>query len=367
MLKVDILNCMGFGIGLLAILAVFTHAGTHSCVRHAGVRDRAGFAAGVAGRLGQLAAAAARLPRSELQLLCIFPVGRVHCLRPEFRVLSAELKQEQLTQAMQWIALAGVAIAFGANLLRKLHTTLYAKSEFWLNGPALLFIKLGVLLIGVAFCYVWMMQPIGAGLELGSSTGNYLFTRLLGAYRAGLWALARLDESESECAANYRRGRRNHSAMIGLSYAIPLGRWKAGAVSCAFRHRRAAPRLRRLPSYDNPYRPVALGIGFETHRHAGVGAELPFHLGLRIHHKDVPPFVPEPCASPSLRRESSATNPEKYWDLARARRRADYIRRCAAERASVSEENSTRLSSDPRTPKHNRYSAPRGQRRIKFA
>ena len=36
--------------------------------------------------------------------------------------------------------------------------TIYSTSDFWLNGPALIMIKLGVILMLMAFSYVWNLQ-----------------------------------------------------------------------------------------------------------------------------------------------------------------------------------------------------------------
>ncbi len=39
----------------------------------------------------------------------------------------------------------------------------YSKVDFWLDSPALIFIKLGALLIAVAFAYIWTLQPGAQG------------------------------------------------------------------------------------------------------------------------------------------------------------------------------------------------------------
>ncbi len=37
--------------------------------------------------------------------------------------------------------------------------TIYSKSDFWIDGPALILIKTGVVLISLAFAYIWTLQP----------------------------------------------------------------------------------------------------------------------------------------------------------------------------------------------------------------
>jgi cation transport ATPase len=40
--------------------------------------------------------------------------------------------------------------------------SLYPKSEFWLNSPMLIFIKLGVVILVIGFAYLWNVSPLGA-------------------------------------------------------------------------------------------------------------------------------------------------------------------------------------------------------------
>ena len=160
MLKVDILNCMGFGIGVLAVLAVLkTAQRIYVC---AGLGLAIAFASPLITQAGL---------RSFPPLLHdylvpsysffpFFPWAAFIAFGLSFGSLLRRLREEQLTRSMQLIATAGILLAFGANALSGILPHLYAKSDFWLDGPALVFIKLGVLLIAVSFCYVWMMQPM---------------------------------------------------------------------------------------------------------------------------------------------------------------------------------------------------------------
>jgi fucose 4-O-acetylase-like acetyltransferase len=61
---------------------------------------------------------------------------------------------EQLERAMQWVALAGCALIACSQQLSNL-PSLYGKSEFWLNSPFMILIKLGVIMLMVAFAFVW--------------------------------------------------------------------------------------------------------------------------------------------------------------------------------------------------------------------
>ena len=62
---------------------------------------------------------------------------------------------------MQWSALLGFGMVISAQYFSNLPYTLYAKSEFWLNSPGLIFIKLGVVLLTGAFAFVWSERTWG--------------------------------------------------------------------------------------------------------------------------------------------------------------------------------------------------------------
>ncbi len=160
MLKVDILNCMGFGIAMLAILAMLKTAQRIYVCAGLGVLIALASPLVTSAGLSSLPPLLHDYLVPSYNFFAFFPWAAFIAFGLSFGSLLRKLKQDQLTRAMQLIATAGVAIAFGANLLSGSFNHLYAKSEFWLDGPALVFIKLGVLLIAVPFCYVWMMQPM---------------------------------------------------------------------------------------------------------------------------------------------------------------------------------------------------------------
>ncbi|MBI4874564.1 MAG: DUF1624 domain-containing protein [Acidobacteria bacterium] len=66
-----------------------------------------------------------------------------------------------LPRLMQWSALAGLALIAGGRYFSELPYSLYDKSEFWLNSPMLILIKLGVLLLALSFAYLWTAHGAG--------------------------------------------------------------------------------------------------------------------------------------------------------------------------------------------------------------
>src|SRR5690349_10814838 len=155
MLKVDILNCMGLGILLLSLMAVFRTA------------ERVRFCA----ILG-LAIAAASPVVSQLDLSAIPAPVRAYIV-PDFNYFSffpwaaylvfgvsagsliRLLKREHLERAMQWSALLGFGLVVGAYYFSTLPYSLYAKSDFWLNSPAQILIKQGVILLALPTAFLW--------------------------------------------------------------------------------------------------------------------------------------------------------------------------------------------------------------------
>jgi hypothetical protein len=64
---------------------------------------------------------------------------------------------------MKWAAVLGGALILVCQYLANSPFTIYAKSEFWLNSPAQVLTKVGVLLLMVSFAYLWTRYGAGAG------------------------------------------------------------------------------------------------------------------------------------------------------------------------------------------------------------
>jgi uncharacterized membrane protein len=218
MLKVDILNCMGFGIALLAIMAVFT---TVERIRLCAIL---GCAIALASPWISQAGLHSwpGLLRDYLvpsyNFFSFFPWAAYIAFGLSFGSILRLTKQEHTTQAMQWIALAGVALSIGAGVASSSVARIYAKSEFWLDSPALVIIKLGALMITAAFCYVWMMQPAAQKWswvrQLGTTSLIVYWVHIELVYGSWLgWLKLNLNVGQTviACAVII-------AAMVGLSY-----------------------------------------------------------------------------------------------------------------------------------------------------
>ena len=219
MLKVDILNCMGLGIGILAIMAVFT---TRERIRFCAIL---GSAIALASPLITQANTAAWpwLLRAyfvpSYDFFSFFPWAAFIAFGLSFGSILRIAKEEDLPHTMQWAALAGIALAIGGGAASNAVARFYVKSDFWLDSPALAMIKLGVLLTVVTFCYVWLMQPSAQGWswvrQLGTSSLLVYWVHIELVYGNWLgWLKMNLGVSQTVITAALII-----AAMVGLSYA----------------------------------------------------------------------------------------------------------------------------------------------------
>ena len=157
--RVDVLNCMGFSLAMLAVMSLFRVA---ERVRLCAIL---GFAIACASPLvsqidwgGTPWLVKSYLAPDHL-FFGFFPWAAYVAFGMSFgsllRILNDEERQANL---MLWIGLAGLMLALGAHELSNMGISLYNKSDFWLDSPLLVLIKLGVILLAVTFAYVWHRQ-----------------------------------------------------------------------------------------------------------------------------------------------------------------------------------------------------------------
>lgn len=171
LLKVDILNCMGFAMLVLAPMAVFTS------------RERIRLCTIVGIVIAGLAPVVSMIDPSSVPWIVhayLFPSYNYFGFFPwasflAFGMVAGSVirivKHEDLGRAMLWFLAAGIGVALVAHQFGNLPYSIYAKSDFWLNSPALTFIKLGVVLAMLAVAWLW----VGA-----SDLNRWSFFRQLG-------------------------------------------------------------------------------------------------------------------------------------------------------------------------------------------
>jgi hypothetical protein len=159
-LKVDILNCMGLAMAAFTIVALFDYP----------QRIRLAIA-------GALAVAAAAPVLSGLSWTGV-PFIMKNYLVPTagtgqfpffpcaaylgFGVAAGSLVKHTesasaggMDRLMQWLFLVGFGVIFASEYFANLPWSVYAKSDFWSNSPALILIRVGIILLMLAGAYLW--------------------------------------------------------------------------------------------------------------------------------------------------------------------------------------------------------------------
>ena len=163
LLKVDILNCMGFAIAVLSPMALFRTA------------ERARLCA----ILGAAIAFASPLI-SQIHWTGVPAIVRLY-IAPDYHAFSffpwaaylafgmaagsviRAIPAEATDRAIQWAALTGGALLLACQYFSNLPFSLYSNAEYWLNSPAQVLSKLGVVLLILAFAFVWTRYATGDG------------------------------------------------------------------------------------------------------------------------------------------------------------------------------------------------------------
>jgi uncharacterized membrane protein len=157
-LRVDILNCMGLALLVLSVMAVFR---TEERIRLCAILGAAIAAASplISGLdWSGMPAIVRNYVIPDHNFFGFFPWAAFVAFGMSAGSILRLLKPEDTAAAMQWFGWGGLALAFSAYTLSSLPFSIYANSDFWLNGPALILIKLGAILILVAFAWLWNIR-----------------------------------------------------------------------------------------------------------------------------------------------------------------------------------------------------------------
>jgi hypothetical protein len=162
-LRVDILNCMGFSIAALSILAIFRTA------QRARIAALAGLAIAFASPLVSQVDWS-RVPwmlRAYIipdhRFFCFFPWGAYVAFGLAAGSALRIIPADKLARAMQWSALAAAALIVCCHYFANSNFSIYPSSDYWLNSPAQVLTKQGVTLIMLAFAFLWTQRLAPAG------------------------------------------------------------------------------------------------------------------------------------------------------------------------------------------------------------
>jgi len=152
--RVDVLNCMGLALAVMSVMALFRTV------------DRVRFCAILGVAIAAASPLVSQIDWSRVPPLVssyiapdylsfgFFPWAAFVAFGLSLGSLIRVVTHEELERAMQWAALAGCALVVGSQQLANLPSP-YAKSEFWLNSPLMILIKMGVILLLLAFAFLW--------------------------------------------------------------------------------------------------------------------------------------------------------------------------------------------------------------------
>ena len=206
LLKVDILNAMGVGIALLSALALLSTA------------QRVRFCAALGLLIACLSPLVSQMNWSGVPAIVkayiapdynsfsFFPWAAYLAFGVSAGSLIRLLKHEQYDRAMQCAAMLGVAMILGARYFANLPFSIYPKAEFWLDSPAQVLIKLGVILVMLAAAYVWTQRGAPAGWswvrQFGTTSLLVYWVHIELVYGRWLpWCKSNLDERQTVLAA----------------------------------------------------------------------------------------------------------------------------------------------------------------------
>ncbi len=159
--RVDILNCMAFGIAILSPVALLP------------LRRRITWCAAAGLAIAALAPPIGALDWSHVPWLIrnyIVPEKQYFSFFPgaayiafgisfggllRFAAAPDKIPDKIMDRIMQWTACLGLALVVTAHYFSNLPFSIYTNSDFWLNSPGLILIRLGIVLVLVATGFVW--------------------------------------------------------------------------------------------------------------------------------------------------------------------------------------------------------------------
>jgi uncharacterized membrane protein len=153
--RVDILNCMGLALLVLSVMAVFR---SEERIRLCAIL---GVAIAAASPLvsGLDWSGAPAIVRNYLipdhTFFGFFPWAAFVAFGMSAGSILRLLRPEEVASVMQWFGWGGLTLAFAAYTISNMSLSIYSNSDFWLNSPALILIKLGAILIFIAFAWLW--------------------------------------------------------------------------------------------------------------------------------------------------------------------------------------------------------------------
>lgn len=155
--KVDILNCMAVAMAVFSLAALCEGAG------------RARFALLAALAIAALAPIASNfawdgappllreylVPTESRARFPLFPCASYLGFGLAVGTVVKRTALDRFERVMQWSVLIGFGMVFTAQYLANIPYSIYAKSDFWTNSPALVLIRVGICLLMMSGAFLW--------------------------------------------------------------------------------------------------------------------------------------------------------------------------------------------------------------------
>lgn len=205
--RVDILNCMAFGIAVLSPVALLAPLKRITWCAAAGLA------------IAALAPVVSALDWSGVPWLIrnyIVPNKAYFSFFPDAAYIAFGVSFGALLRAvastpdritdriMQWAACLGLALVVTAHYFSNLPFSIYPNSDFWLNSPGLILIRFGIVLVLVAAGFVWTagQQPEKLAFirRLGTNSLLIYWVHVELVYGRWFW-FAKQRLTTGECAA----------------------------------------------------------------------------------------------------------------------------------------------------------------------
>lgn len=161
LLRVDVLNAMGFAVLVFSLMAVFTAVDRIRLCAVLGVVIAAASPLVTQLNWSWAPAALKAYIAPDFQAFGFFPWGAFVALGMSAGSIIRQLGPDQYDRAAQWAALIGFAMILSGQYFANVPYSVYSKSDFWLDGPWIVFIKTGVMLLMLSFAYLWTKHSEG--------------------------------------------------------------------------------------------------------------------------------------------------------------------------------------------------------------
>ena len=172
--KVDILNCMGVGMAVLAVAAVFRSP----------ARPLRGGGAGLL--IAGMAPLMTNLPWSGTPSLlqeylvpgagrgrfAFFPWVAYIAFGLAIGTVVKRAAADRFDRLMQWCTLIGFTMIFSGQYFSNIPYSIYTNSSFWTDSPALVMIRVGICMMMMSGAYLWTEYCAGAGWSWMQAMGK---------------------------------------------------------------------------------------------------------------------------------------------------------------------------------------------------